>query len=247
MKIFRFLFVLLLASCGGGGGGGSSSPIYVCSGSGFSYVCVPTSGGGGSSTPAPSASPFPIATSIQALVTNGINANGLYTDPYTAGTFNITKARTTVTFNGQSVTQLRTTTTWTGTYITPYDVYYDSNNQVYGFHINNVYGLKTSGSANPTSVNDGGTGTLSSYNLYSDSALTTLVGTASLTYSVVNCCDLYTKAKATMKLILTASPNTGTWTLSQGFVVTTSGGINYAGEEFTDTSTKRIYYPTGGY
>ena len=260
-KQFKLFLTILglfgILSCGGGGGGvGNSVPSYSCTGDGFTYFCTPNVSGGSTPTPPP-ASPFPISASIQNLVSSGINASGLDIDPYTqAGTFAVTKAVTPSSFNGQSVTQLRTTTTWPSTsvivpswtgYIAPYDFYYDSNNLVYGFHINGIYGLKTSGATNPISVNDGANGTLGSYNLFTDSALTIRAGTANLTYSVNNCCDLWNKVKATMKLVLTASTPTATWTLTQGFVVTTSGGISFSGEQLTDTSTKRIYYPTGGY
>jgi|GEM_PF-3935253 len=265
MKLFTSAaLIFTLTACGGGGGGdggstssSTSSSLYSCSGTGYNYVCVPINGGGGP-TPTPAAAQaFPIATSIQSLVRTGLTATGLYTDPYTqAGTFAITKTPTTTTFNGQTVTQLRTTSTWPTVstiipswrgYVTPYDLYYDSNNQLYGFRINGTYGLKTSGSANPASVNDGGTGTLSSYALYADEALTIFNGTATLTYSVVNCCDLWSKTKATMKLTIQANSTTNPWTLTQGFVVTTSGGISFSGEQITDTTTKRIFYPTGGY
>lgn len=257
-------FALMTACGGGGGGGGSSSnniPIFSCSGNGYNYVCVQVASGGGSSS-SPTAGPvqpFPIATSISALVTSGLNATGLDIDPYTqAGTFAVTKTPTSVTFNGQSVTQLRTTTTWpsvsqiintwTG-YVAPYDIYFDANKAVYGFHIANLYGLKTSGIANPTSVNDGGSGTLASFNLFSDANLTVAAGTATLAYSVVNCCDKWSNTKATMKLTLTATGTNSAnlWTLTQGFVVTTSGGITFAGEDFNSGTDKRIYYPTGGY
>lgn len=259
ITVFSIASLISLVACGGGGGGGGggSSSVYSCSGDGLNYVCVAVNGGGGSSGPvAAQATPFPISTSIQTLAVNGLSATGLNVDPYTqAGTFAVTKVSTTTTFNGQAVKQLRTTTTWPNVstivpswrgYVTPYDLFFDSNNQLYGFYVNGVYGLKTSGIANPASVDDGATGTLGSYNLYSDAGLTVSVGTATLTYSVKNCCDLWSKLKATMKLTLSAN-TTVNWTLTQGFIVTTSGGISYAGEEFTDTLTKRLYYPTGGY
>jgi hypothetical protein len=172
-KIITSVFCLMLAACGGGGGGDGggtsrSSSLYSCSGTGYNYVCVPINGGGGPTPTPATAQAFPMATSIQNLVRTGLTATGLYTDPYTqAGTFAITKSPSTATFNGQTVTQLRTTSTWPTVssiipswrgYVTPYDLYYDSNNQLYGFRINGVFGLKTSGSANPASVNDGGTG-----------------------------------------------------------------------------------------
>jgi hypothetical protein len=128
-------------------------------------------------------------------------------------------------------------------------LYFDSNNQLYGFQISGVFGLRTSGIANPSSVNDGDTGTLGNFNLYSDANLTIGAGTATLTYKVNNCCDLYDKIKADLLLTITANnlSNNLMWTLKQTFVVTTSGGIKFSGEQFTNTISKRLYYPTGGY
>jgi hypothetical protein len=60
---------------------------------------------------------------------------------------------------------------------------------------------------------------------------------------------LYDKIKADLLLTITANnlSNNLMWTLKQTFVVTTSGGIKFSGEQFTNTISKRLYYPTGGY
>lgn len=246
--VFALSAMTLMTACGGGGGGGS---VYSCFGSGSSYLCSQVGSGGGSSTPEPSAQPFPVAASIAALVSTGLSASGLYSNPYTAaGTYTLDKTRTTTTYNGIAVTQIRTTTNWTGGYPAPYNLYFDSNNQLYGFQISGVYGLRTGGSANPTSVNDGGTGTLGTFNLFSNSNLTTGAGTATLTYEVKNCCSLYDKVKADLLLTITANNTTNNllWTLKQKFVITTTGGITFGYDKFTDTATsKEIYHVYGGY
>lgn len=241
--------LIVLTACGGGGGG-SGTTSYSCMGTGSSYFCVPA-GGGGSSTPEPPAVPFPVATSIASLVSNGVSTSGLYSRPYTAaGTYTLNKTSSPSTFNGTNVTRIRTTTNWNGGYPTPYDMFFDSNNSLYGFLISGVYGLRTSGSPNPQSVDAGNSGTLGNFNLYSDSNLTNQMGTATLRYAVARCCDLYNKVKGDLILTIRALDLSGNLlgTLEQKFVITTSGGIVFGYEKAFDGTTEReLYNVYGGY
>lgn len=234
------LTVITLAACGGGGGGTS----YSCMGSGSSYLCSPV-GSGDSSTPEPPAVPFPVATSIASLVRNGVSASGLYSRPYTAaGTYTLNKTSSSASFNGTNVTRLRTTTNWNGGYPTPYDMFFDSDNSLYGFQILGVYGLRISGSPNPQSVDAGINGILSNFNLYSDVNLTNRIGTATLSYAVARCCDLYNKINGELFLTIRAIDLSGNLlgTLVQGFRITTSGGISFGSDKaFDGTDEKEIY------
>jgi len=244
------LISLTFFGCGGAGDEKSGTlPVYSCAGSGSLYTCVLVNAGA-VSEPEPVAQPFPIAKSLAVLVNNGLEASGLYSSPYAPGTFSVSKARGLSTFNGQAVTVVRTTTNWTaGGYPTPYDQFFDSSNTLYGFSVLGWYGLRTSLIGNPIQINEGETGTLANYNLYQDSLLTRQVGTATLTYSISNCCDLWSKKKATFALKLAAvdMSSRGLATLTQRFVVTTSGGISFASEEFNSGSPLQIYNPLGGY
>lgn len=233
--------LIAITACGGGGGGGTS---YSCMGSGSSYFCTPV-GSGGSSTPEPPAVPFPVATSIASLVTNGLSASGLYSRPYTAaGTYTLNKTSTPAIFNGTNITRLRTTTNWNGGYPTPYDMFFDSNNSLYGFLISGVYGLRISGSPNPQSVDAGISGILGNFNLYSDVNLTNRIGTATLSYAVARCCDLYDKIKGELFLTIRAVDLSGNLlgTLVQGFGITTSGGISFGSDKAFDGTNEREIY-----
>jgi hypothetical protein len=242
-KIYAPLYIfilIILAACGGGGGGTS----YSCMGSGNSYLCAPI-GSGGSSTPEPPATPFPVATSIASLVRNGVSASGLYSRPYTApGTYTLNKTSSSASFNGINVTRLRTTTNWNGGYPTPYDMFFDPDNSLYGFEISGIYGLRISGSPNPQSVDAGINGILGNFNLYSDSNLTNRIGTATLRYAVARCCDLYDKIKGELFLTIRAIDLSGNLigTLEQGFRITTSGAISFGSDKAFDGTNEREIY-----
>jgi hypothetical protein len=258
MKLLQISLISTLSfisiGCGGGGGGGSNgnSPAYSCFGSGSSYLCTPV-GSGTATTPAPAASAFPILTSFATVINSGISASGLETTPYAPGTFNVSKSpAAAATFNGSAVLAQISSTNWTtGGYPTPYTQYYDSSYNLVGFFIAGLYGKRTNGTTSmPAAADNGSSGTLGQFTLYSDSGLTTQAGTATLTYSVNNCCDLYEKKKADLKLTLTFIQLSGAvmGTLTQKYVVTTTGGVKFGYEKFNDgTNDRELFYAYGGY
>jgi hypothetical protein len=250
---FVIFFFAVLTGCGGGGSSYTPS-LYSCSGSGSSYICVPLGNGSGTApTPEPSATAFPILTSFATIVNSGFIAPGLETRPYAPGTFTASKSpATSSTFNGLPVLSQISTTTWTsGGYPTPYTQYYDSSYNLVGFIFAGLYGKRTSGVTSiPSPVDNGANGILGQFTIYADAGLTIQAGTATLTYNVNNCCDLYEKKKADLQLTLTLLQMSGATmaTLTQKYVVTTSGGVKFGYEKFNDASTDReLYYPFGGY
>lgn len=120
-----------------------------------------------------------------------------------------------------------------------------------GFAINGTFGLRTSGPiSNPTSVNSGESGSLGGFDVFQDNQFINKIGTATFTYSVLNCCDLWDKNKADLTLVLTINLSAGGALVhKQKYVITTTGSIRSLGyESFTNNNgTRKLYYSTSGY
>ncbi len=264
---------------GGGGGLScvSYSQYQYCTGSGAFYTCTPVGGlsascfttsSGSVVTAPPQAQPFAISTAMRNVVTQTTNQSNLRPTPFTPtpdmqgreqyAQIQIIKTPTNATFNGSSAVKQTTVANWSGVllasdyqnwYVTPYDLYFDASNNMVGFTIAGMTGRRTGGSSIPLTANDQGTGLIGQFDVYSDSNFITRIGTASLSYRVNNCCDLFNKEKANFILTLTGNINSGTFTLTQTFVITTSGSIYSFGSESYNNgaTTKTIQGLYGGY
>jgi len=264
---------------GGGGGGGScttSSQFQYCTGSGSFYYCTPvggssttcSSGSGSSSTPEPQATPFATGVAMSNIVSQTTNISNMSPSPFAptpdmqgrgqSASVQITKIPSNDTFNSAQVTKQTTAANWSGVilasdyqgwYPTPYQLFFNSSNDLVGFSIDGKYGKRTGGGSIPASANDQGTGQIGQFDVFSDSAMTTNIGSATFTYRVNNCCDLYSKEKATLKLELTGNTTAGTFTLTQSFVIFTNGNIKSFGSESYSVggAAKTIALPYNGY
>jgi len=274
-----FLLLAACGGGGGGSSTSciSYSQYQYCTASGLSYYCYPAGGmtsscfttaSGSVVNSVPTAQPFSTSTAIRNIVTQTTNRSSLSPTPFTptidyhgrmqVAAVQIIKSPANSTFNGASATKQTTSANWSGIilasdyqnwYVTPYDLYYDTSNNLAGFTINGMYGRRNGGASMPDSANDQATGQIGQFDVYSDASFTTRIGTASFTYRVNNCCDLFNKEKASLILTLTGNINTGTFTLTQTYVITTSGSISaFAGESYNNGSeTKKIQDPYGGY
>jgi hypothetical protein len=256
----------------------STSQFAYCYGSGSTYFCQPVGGRStycSSSSPStpipePSAQPFAVNVALQNIIsTNGFYQN-LRATPFTPtpdingreqmASVAISKNPSPDTFFGVPVTRQTTNSTWSGVYnqsdfsgwyVTPYIYLYNSNNLLMGFALNGTYGVRTSGPiANPTNVNSGASGSLGGFDVFQDNQFINQIGTASFTYSVLNCCDLWDKNKADLTLVLTINLSAGgTLVHKQKYVITTTGSVRSLGyESFTSNNgTRMLYYSTSGY
>ena len=252
----------LLISCGGGGGGSSDlySTSCIVQGSGLiTCVSVPV-GGGGTPEREPSAAAFPVKQPINQFLANGFVASGYYSNPYTqAGTYTLTKTVSSQIFNGQQTTAVVTTTNWPTTstiipswtgYITPYTLHFDTSGNLFGFEIDGLYGVRSAGTGFPTSANIGESGVAGQFQVFSDQALTVPVGTATASWAVANCCDLWSKKNGQLTLTIKAlNPNgSSRFNYYVKLGITTDGAFRIVVEDsFTDSggSNRYLYLPGG--
>lgn len=169
VSILTLLIPTLVAGCGGGGG--SSTPVVA-------------------STPAVTS--FPLQSAFKSLYANGM-AKGFTISGTCSGSGNrsISTAATTATFEG--IAALAATQTMTGSYANclpatfaqSSTAYFDSNYVPLGSNTVGVnYAVYLNPPTMPTSVAVGGTGTIGTQTLYTDSTKATGNGRADLSYVI---------------------------------------------------------------
>ena len=254
-----------------------SGSFYYCTPVGGSSATCSSGSSGSSSAPEPQPRPFATGTAMANIVSQVFNVPNMKPSPFTPtpdvpsyGNQNqdsgrqqvpyvqIIKTPSSDTFHGTIATKQTTIANWSGVilasdyqgwYPTPYQLYFNAANDLVGFSIAGRHGKRSGGISMPASVSDQGTGQIGQFDVFSDSALTTRIGSALLTYRVNNCCDLYNKEKANLILELTGSTSTGTFTLTQSYVILVDGSVRSFGSESFNNGgvTRNIALTFNGY
>jgi hypothetical protein len=166
LKIASLLLLIGLSACGGGGG--SSAPAG----------------------PVTSTLSFPFLSAYKTFTANGVTKNFTISG-YCSGTGTDTEspATTATTFEGSSALSAGSATTWTYTNCTPGSnadtstTYYDSNYMPLGYS-GSSYGVFLTPPSIPTSVTVGGTGTVGTETLYTNSTKATGDGRVDFSYVI---------------------------------------------------------------
>jgi hypothetical protein len=255
-------------------GSGSS---YYCTPVGAQTTSCSSGSNGPSSTPEPQAKPFAVGISMGKIVSQSTDVSNMSPSPFVptpdvpsygnlnqdfgrlqVASIQITKTPSNDIFNGISVTKQTTNATWSGVllasdyqgwYPTPYQLYFNSTNDLVGFSIGQRYGKRVGGNSMPTSANDKDMGQIGQFEVFSDSQMVSKIGSAAFSYRVNNCCDLYNKEKADLELELSGSTTSGSFSLKQSFVIYTNGNLkSFGAESFSNgSSTRIIALPFKGY
>ncbi len=220
------LLATLVTGCGGGGGDGGTP--------------VGPSSGNTSTSP----TTFPLQKAYANLNANGygktVNVTGTATVnglavPVTGNLqINQSPAITNATFNGQPADEIATSIsgliTADGQSIsvsTTTDNFYSTSGQPLGAESNSGFCVTDSYTALPTTINIGQTGTVATFTCYSDSTMSTLLGTSTTTYAITAGASTGT---ANLELIATGSNSQGQQvTNSQtNFQMDTSGNLTFS-------------------
>lgn len=197
VAFFATVTASLLYGCGGGGGSGSPA----------------------ATGPVASTNSFLLQTAYKALIANGLTKNFTISGTCSgSGTKTSAPATTAATFEGAPALSGTATLTLSYTNCTPATTaqtsigYFDSNYVPLGFNSVGVnYGVYPTSPTIPTSVTVGGTATIGTENLYTDSTKTTSTGTISSSYVV----EADTSTTAIVNLIAKIYNAAGTLTATE--------------------------------